>query len=303
MIVVPADLQKAAGSDVAFLFFKFTYGSKSANDHQIARSITSAFMAISSLGNLIVMTYTAARVKQEIAKEGILPWGTFFANNVEIFGNENNPVPLGSLILHGVVSITLVLATASLAPLQAYRVLVGLYSYTVDAIFGIMLSIGIFVLRSRSKSFAKNSFLPFWVSMAVAAIYGISMAFPVCASFVPPSAQFLKFYSPAPSTAVGQQLRGFAASVPWYLIGAVGWSCVALGALWFVGFEYVYPLKHSGYQRLVERELLITEDGTLGHEFVKFSWKPGDVGAPPMREVAHARTDEPMLMPFNRGLV
>jgi hypothetical protein len=33
---------------------------------------------------MIVMTYTAARVKQEIAKEGILPYPRFFAQNTDL---------------------------------------------------------------------------------------------------------------------------------------------------------------------------------------------------------------------------
>ena len=231
------------------------------------------------------MTYTAARVKQEIAKEGILPGCTILANNVKIFNNDNNLVPLGALVLHGSMSALLVLATAKLAPLQAYRILVGLYSYTIDAIFGIMLSIGIFVLRIRSRSFAIRSFLPYWVSMGAATIYGLSMAFPVCASFVKPSAVYVKYY---------------ASSIPWYTVGTVSWCCVALGAIWLLGFRYLYPLKHSGKQLLVLREFVMTRDLTLDHETIKFSWKPGAVGGPRMIEETRVTGDEPaeMMMPL-----
>lgn len=41
-------------------------------------------MAFSSLGNVVVQTLTAARVKQQIAKEGILPFPTFFARNFDL---------------------------------------------------------------------------------------------------------------------------------------------------------------------------------------------------------------------------
>ena len=38
----------------------------------------------SCLGNVIVITYTASGVKQEIAKEGILPWPKFFGQNYDL---------------------------------------------------------------------------------------------------------------------------------------------------------------------------------------------------------------------------
>src|ERR1700744_3787111 len=79
MVVVPKETQ-IEGASVAQSFFQLTYGALSPDDNTGAR-IFSAFLAISSLGNIIVMTYTAARVKQEIAKEGLLPWPKFFGQN------------------------------------------------------------------------------------------------------------------------------------------------------------------------------------------------------------------------------
>jgi amino acid transporter len=38
-------------------------------------------IAISIFGNILVATFTAARVNQEIAKEGILPFSLFFATS------------------------------------------------------------------------------------------------------------------------------------------------------------------------------------------------------------------------------
>ena len=230
------------------------------------------------------MTYTAARVKQEIAKEGILPFPEFLANNVEkVFSIKINPVPLGALILHGSISMILVILTAKLAPLQAYRILVGLYSYTIDAIFGIILAIGIFILRFRSKSFAVRSFLRDWpvISMGAATIYGLSMAFPVCASFVPPSAEFLRYY---------------ASSIPWYSVATVSWCCVTLGVVWYGGFKWIYASWwHDGYQLFVERELVIIEhgpeNGTMKHETVQFKWAVAEQGAPRMREEKYLVTE------------
>jgi hypothetical protein len=60
MVVVPKESQLDPSNNVALLFFKLTYGTLS-EDHYLPQRILSAFMAISSLGNIVVMTFTAAR--------------------------------------------------------------------------------------------------------------------------------------------------------------------------------------------------------------------------------------------------
>ena len=62
-IVVPLDteLVKRSDFDVSRIFFERTFGTLSANGNVIAVKVFHAFVAISALGNLIVMTYTAAR--------------------------------------------------------------------------------------------------------------------------------------------------------------------------------------------------------------------------------------------------
>lgn len=61
-IVVDKNDPRLDGSDVSALFFQNTFNGG------VASRVLNAFMAISGLGNIIVMTFTAARVKQEIAK-------------------------------------------------------------------------------------------------------------------------------------------------------------------------------------------------------------------------------------------
>lgn len=60
MVVVPKALQLDPKNNVALLFLQLTFGTLSKNDDQPQR-ILSAFMAISSFGNIVVMTFTAAR--------------------------------------------------------------------------------------------------------------------------------------------------------------------------------------------------------------------------------------------------
>jgi amino acid transporter len=71
---VPKDLigtQEAP--DMATVFLSQVFGDKT------APRVMSALIPFSLLGNITVMPFTAARVKQEIAKEGILPFSLPFA--------------------------------------------------------------------------------------------------------------------------------------------------------------------------------------------------------------------------------
>lgn len=99
------------------------------------------------------MTFTAARVKQEIAKEGILPFSLFFATSYTSpwawlrsrFSSlkvrhqvsdhlEQTPIP--ALGLHWLTSIFLLAITSMLQPPESYNFLVSLYSYVIIVGFG-----------------------------------------------------------------------------------------------------------------------------------------------------------------------
>jgi hypothetical protein len=60
MVVVPKESQLNPSSNVALLFFQSTFGTLSKN-HDLPERILSAILAISSFGNVVVMTFTASR--------------------------------------------------------------------------------------------------------------------------------------------------------------------------------------------------------------------------------------------------
>ena len=114
-----------------------------------------AVIATSVFGNIVVMTFTAARVKQEIAKEGILWQSLFWATGrttpaVKIWSwfKEDQPhtplddpdhdqkeqTPMAGLLLHWIFSVLLVSVTAVTTPSMAYSILVSLYTYVIVVI-------------------------------------------------------------------------------------------------------------------------------------------------------------------------
>ena len=183
----------------------------------------------------------------------------------------DDETPVGALILHWSLSVLLILATgAQKQPLASYKILVSLYSYTIDAFFGVCIGGGLLYLRLfanrnwSAKSREGSGIAPF-VSVIAAAIFMVVNAFPVVALWVPPSEQFTKsvpYY------------------FPWYSTPTVGWSVIAFGVAYWLVFRYVVPHigDRKGKQLRVQRTLFFHEEHEYPvqwHERIKFEWVIG----------------------------
>ncbi|KAM3072668.1 hypothetical protein ACMFMF_007003 [Clarireedia jacksonii] len=261
-------------------FFMSTIGQ--AWNNKGALRLMNACVAVSSLGNVIVTTFTAARVKQEIAKEGILPYSLLFAKNINIIEhltqkfsrrpspplpNPNSssptpsththstqfePIPLPALTLHCLFSSILILASIRIPhPAAAYPFLVGIYTYTIDALSNSCLSLGLILMRLRASSpwntYSKSNR---WFSLCTAVIVFIANAFPVAALWIPepPLAQARK------GSATG------AGDVPWYMVPTIGWALVLAGIIYWIGFVYGVPVFRKGAVLEVKRDPVIGVD-------------------------------------------
>lgn len=155
--------------NVAEEFFIRIFDSKNPRP---ARLTVNAFMAISSFGNVVVWTFTAARMKQEIAKQCFLPFSKFFAMDKDVsFGrflmwlegsernarrisflnpaNHREKTPVGAFVLHLICCIVLICATFGMKSEDAYKALSTLFSYLLAAWFGAFLALGILLLHIR----------------------------------------------------------------------------------------------------------------------------------------------------------
>lgn len=314
MIVVPKSDQLNPDLNVAQQFFHYTF-SKVANNKVDAQRILSVFIAISTFGNIVVMTFVAARIKQEIAKEGVLPLYKFFGSSQNAsFGRileyahrkkdsfivrnlwwllkmrwmdpreHSEETPVGALFLHWLFTVFMILVTARLAPLDAYNLLVGLYSYAVVAIFGFLVAVGMLKLRfsSREKWRKKSEANPF-ISITAASVFTIGCAYPVVASWVPPMGVYAKVK----------------AVVPWFTVPAVSWSIVAFGVVWYVGFlgYAARRLRNDKLEFKVEKVADFipdpSPDGPLVqvHETVYLAWAAKEVSSPEPARVSTSSRD------------
>jgi hypothetical protein len=193
-------------------------------------------------------------VKQEIAKEGVLPFAKFFGQTKNLsFGRfliwiekdehsfinrklhwllkqpwlhpreHSQETPFGALFLHWTFTVIMILVTIHLAPADAYGVLVDLYSYTIVAVFGFAVAVGMLKLRlsSRERWRQKSSF-NHHLSILSALIFAIGSGYPIFASWVPPRGDFSK------QTKI---------VVAWFTTPTVACSILTFGVVWYLGFN------------------------------------------------------------------
>ena len=261
--VVPAETYTLGPSnsiDMAGTFFHYLFDTSNPSDPQIGHRVIAAFKAFSVLGNTFVLTYTAARVKQEIAKEGIIPFSLFFATgHTTILAKlrsllSSNPAkgspfhrgsnasidldkhleqsPIAALGLQWVTSVLLVALTSMCQPKVAYSFLVGLYSYSIVAVLGMLTAGGLLYLNFDSYfrgpdgrrwydkcAWPRTGTWVRKVSSVYTLVYFLSMAFILFASFAPLP----------PSSPFSQAVHGYSP----YLVCGIGLSSVTWGMIWW----------------------------------------------------------------------
>lgn len=280
--VVPAETYIGHPSntiDMAGAFYHYLFDT---SDIQTGRRAIAGFKAFSVFGNILVATYTAAKVKQEIAKEGIIPYSLFFASGhttffAKVFSRRRHHVPEGfdiedhlensphaALGLHWFSSVFFVAVTAGWKPQVSYGFLVGLYSYTIVVLLGVLTAGGLLYLKLDSwfgtparpsrRQWEDKCAWPrkgTWLrkfSVVYATVYFIPMLFLTFASFAP---------NP-PQSAFSEAVRGYSN----YLLCGVGLSSLLWGVLWWAG---LMGLQWKGRWTLeVTRTPYIEPDGDGG---------------------------------------
>jgi hypothetical protein len=198
------------------------------------------------------MILTPKVVKQEIAKEGILPFSCFFARNYDSMtrffsrgfrNSDSNDIyhdktPLGALLLHWFFSFLIIVSTWGVSsPSNAYTIVFEVFSYLLDAFFGVCLGLGLLCLRlRRSSNWHLKSPSNATISICAATLFVISNTFPLIVLWVPPTVDFMTAYL-------------------WYLVPTISVCLLCGGLLYWAGFSYVLPHvgKNAGKEMITER--------------------------------------------------
>ena len=181
-------------------------------------------------------------MKQEIAKEGILPASLFFATGTTTFvarmwarlrhrtpnqtaTDHLEQTPVAALGLHWFSSIVLLAVTSFLEPRIAYDVLISLYAYVIIVLVGFFVSGGLlFLYLNPGSDWAnKANFRPFGKYPVHAVIYFLVCGFLLIAAFAPPDA----------ASSFSTKNTG----VQWYIVPVIGISTLAWGVIWWLGLQ------------------------------------------------------------------
>jgi len=242
--------------DVALLFFKKALAS---DDDNTPDRVFNALLALSSFGNIIVMTYTATRMKQEIAKQGFIPFPQFFARNADLSigrlvvylrdkagiplrfitpENHREPTPVGALVLHLISCTVLIFATFGLQTSQdAYSLLTSLGAYLITAFFGSFLALGILILRvfgppqpevlpdDHSPAPARKTWREMTAGSVNPYLSVLCAVVYLCLNLFPVIASWV----PAVNSSSGSNFAG-------WLVPVISWTVLGVSAAWWVGF-------------------------------------------------------------------
>ena len=234
------------GNDMAREFLIRTVGRTSDPLHiETASNTLRAFLAI---GNVIVITFTAARVTQEAAKEGIFPFAHYLAASYHfslpqgfrrLSPHESNiyvsqPTPAAALAVHWTVTTALILATvlggtAETAPdgtfyLPGVSLLGRACSYGLDMAWFTVVGAAMLCLRLWPGSeWRHKSPIPHVLGVLSAAVFTATAAFPLAAIWVPNPAQ------PFLARTNGK--------IPWFASQTMTMAILGAAGAYWVGFK------------------------------------------------------------------
>ncbi|MCJ1276031.1 hypothetical protein MMC21_003836 [Puttea exsequens] len=166
-IVVPLEEITNSGELIAALFFEKIFGAS------LGSTILSVLVAVSAAGNVMVVTFTLARVNQEVARQGFLPFAKYLSSSYPY------NAPLGGLVVHYIPSLLVIV----LPPQQdVYAFILDVEGYPAQ-FFAMAICIGTLWLR-KSKPDLKRPFKAWrpaiWLRIALSSCL-------IVAPFIPPT--------------------------------------------------------------------------------------------------------------------
>ncbi|KAI1332143.1 methionine permease [Xylariaceae sp. FL0255] len=218
--VVPVEDIKQSGQLIAALFFERVFG------QYVGRRILPLAVALSAAGNVMVVTFALARLNQEVARAGFLPFSKLLSSSKPF------NAPLGGLIVHFIPSVLVI----TLPPTnEVYSFILEVEGYP-GQIYGLAIAIGLLWLRYKRPDL-KRPFTAWTPAVVFRALFSAAL---LAAPFFPPSKP---------------KEDGL-----WYATYAVvGTGVIFFGFLYWLVWTVILP-RLGGY-RLEEKEKVL-DDGT-----------------------------------------
>lgn len=250
---IPKEVLFQGDTDVALEFFKRTVG-RAATDITHVETAAASLRALSAIGNVIVFTFTAARVKQEVAKEGVFPFSLYLAASYEFSLSHGFPffrhlpahegghqlyrqkAPAATLLLHWTVTTTMILAAMfgtaaqngigdTFSHLPGYSLLLTANSYGLDIMWFTIIGVSMLLLRlTPGSTWRRQSPVPHILGVLAAFVFTVTNAVPLIAIWVPdPTEPFI-------SRSDGK--------VGWFAFQTMAVTVLAAAALYWAIFKF-----------------------------------------------------------------
>ncbi|KAF2128705.1 hypothetical protein P153DRAFT_423858 [Dothidotthia symphoricarpi CBS 119687] len=229
-IVIPLDEIKQSKELIAALFFEKVFGAT------VGRVLLPLAVALSGAGNVMVVTFALARLNQEIARQGFLPFSDLLASSKPF------NAPLGGLIVHYIPSLLVIVLPASG---EVYSFILEVEGYP-GQIFALAMSAGLLWLR-YARPDLKRPFKALTLAIVLRIVLSVAL---LAAPFFPPR-------------------DGTRDGHIWYATYAVvGISVIVFGFLyWYVWIRLIprWRGRPETYDRPSEEHLVTVRD-VKGHE-------------------------------------
>ncbi|KAF5354083.1 hypothetical protein D9756_007331 [Leucocoprinus leucothites] len=217
---------------IAALYFRNLYG-------PTTERALSAFIALSTLGNLLAGQFAQGRVIQELGREGILPFASFFASNKPF------DAPLPGLLLQFTISTIFLFAVP---PGDAYLFLISLSS-NCSTLINVFVGVGLLLLHTKAYQTAWNWNPPFRSPKLVVVLFFIANMFLIVVPLMPP----------ASGSRTYEKLPYWSHSVAAFAVSLVGLTYWYIWGTWLpkrkgYRLERVYALQEDGVSRWVFRK-------------------------------------------------
>ncbi|KAL1598002.1 low-affinity methionine permease [Paraconiothyrium brasiliense] len=233
--VIPLEEIRQSKELIAALFFEKSFGPN------WGKTVLPLAVALSGAGNVMVVTFALARLNQEIARQGFLPFSKAIASTKPF------NAPMGALIVHYIPSLLVIALPPSN---EVYSFILEVEGYP-GTIFALALSIGLLYLRYKRPDFKR----PF-KAWTIAPIFRIILSLALLAApFFPPKEK--------PTGGI------------WYATYAVvGVSIIAFGVVYWVHQQFSTLLIHQAY-------IAHFKPPAFPHNTVLHYFKPNADGSPP----------------------
>ncbi|KAF3903917.1 hypothetical protein ABW21_db0201381 [Orbilia brochopaga] len=195
-------------------------------DH-FSNNAVPVFIGLSALGNVFAASFALSRAKQELGKEGILPWSKFWASDWP------RQAPSGGLFLHWIFTSLWVLA---LGRYESGYTFLNTFATYCRTLINIFLGVGLLYLQFHPRSTWREERTSFHVKWPFTVAWTGFNCYLVIAMFVPNCA-----------------IPGFGLN-NYFSIPVTGICVLIGGMLYWVGFAKILPL--FGYAVETQREYL-----------------------------------------------